>query len=519
MSDEQIHFSDLQLATIDAIVSLFESNSPARYDAVAHSASDAGGLSYGKHQAALVGGQLYKLIKLYCDTPGAKYADNFRTYLPAMQAGDRTLDNDTALIALLKKAATDPVMQDVQDRYFRDNYMRPALQEVQSCGFVNALSCAVVYDSFIQGSWSHGANIKGRTVAKVGAPSAANEKDWILAYLATRRAWLVSRGADLARSVYRIDALTALVNAGTWDLALPVPVAMTNYVFTLSAWDLNAHLFSDPVFRIDPDHFGVVKARMAIAAEGRDRHVQSLMAALGLVDPVKGVDGRFGVNSANAFKAFQLSCGAPQTGVVDQDAYLLLCDAYRRRVDPPKGAGTDALRELPPSKHPDVDRPLAGASAVTGAGAVAALAGATALPSTSASTPPATTQAPPPTALTATPAPPPAPPAEAVKDATKPAASSPATAPTQAPAAATPAQQTSPATPAPAPSKAPAASAKTQAPPAPAKSESTTTAASTAVPPAAPEWLSLGREVLPWVAIALLVLTAVLILTGRRRAY
>ena len=114
------------------------------------------------------------------------------------------------------------------------------------------------------------------------------------------------------------------------------------------------------------------------------------MAALGLVDPVKGVDGRFGVNSANAFKAFQLSCGAPQTGVVDQDAYLLLCDAYRRRVDPPKGAGTDALRELPPSKHPDVDRPLAGASAVTGAGAVAALAGATALPSTSASTPPAT---------------------------------------------------------------------------------------------------------------------------------
>lgn len=504
MSDDPITFSDLQLATIDAIVSLFESNAPARYDAVAHSAGDAGGLSYGKHQAALVGGQLYKLIKLYCDTQGAKYADNFKPYLPAMQAGDRALDNDTALYALLKKAATDPVMQDVQDTYFRDNYMRPALQEVQACGFVNALSCAVVYDSFIQGSWSHGANIKGRTVAKVGAPSAANEKDWIAAYLATRRAWLISKGADLARSVYRIDALTALATAGTWDLALPLPVAMTNYVFTLSAWDLNAHLFSDPIFRVDPDRFGVVKARLAVAPEGRDRHVQSLMATLGLVDPVKGVDGRFGVGSANAFKAFQLSCGVEQTGVIDQDAYLLLCDAYRRRVEPEKASGADALRELPPARHPDVDRPLAAASAVSGAGAVAALAGATVLP-----TPGASTTSTPPQATT-----PPSTPA--------PAAVAPA--PTTAK---TPAQ--APAVTAPVPAKTADASAQAQAQaqaqatsaakaPAPVKPVPAASAA-VAAPSPEPEWTPLAREVLPWIAIALLVLTAILILTGRRRAY
>lgn len=521
MSDDPIHFSDVQLATIDAIVSLFESNSPARYDAVAHSAGDAGGLSYGKHQAALVGGQLYALIKMYCDAPGAKYTDNFKTYLPAMQAGDRSLDNDTTLIALLKKAATDPVMQDVQDKYFRDNYMRPALQEVQSCGFVNALSCAVVYDSFIQGSWSHGANIKGRTIAKAGAPSAANEKDWIAAYLATRRAWLISKGADLARSVYRIDALTALVTAGTWDLALPLPVAMTNYVFNLSAWDLNAHLFSDPIFRVDPDHFGVVKARLAVAPEGRDRHVQSLMATLGLVDPVKGVDGRFGVTSANAFKAFQLSCGVDQTGVVDQNAYLLLCDAYRRRVDPPKATGADALRELPPTRHPDVDRPLAAASTVTGAGAVAALAGATAISPTGA-TPPAATAQTPSTATVTVPASPSSSPVATTTDATADATSSQGPAPAKAtppssassppaaPVKATPTQAAPTPTPTPAPAPAPAA----------AKPATTTaTAAAATASPPAPEWLSLGRDVLPWVAIALLVLTAALILTGRRRAY
>jgi len=500
VSDDPIHFSDIQLATIDAIVSLFESNSPARYDAVAHSAGDAGGLSYGKHQAALVGGQLYALIKMYCDAPGAKYADNFRTYLPALQAGDRALDNDTTLYALLKKAATDPVMQDVQDRYFRDNYMRPALQEVQACGFMNALSCAVVYDSFIQGSWSHGANIKGRTIAKVGAPSAANERDWISAYLATRRAWLVSRGADLARSVYRIDALTALVTAGTWDLALPLPVAMTNYVFTLSAWDLNAHLFADPIFRVDPDHFGVVKARLAVAPEGRDRHVQSLMATLGLIDPVKGVDGRFGVTSANAFKAFQLSCGVAQTGIVDQDAYLLLCDAYRRRVDPPKAASVDALRELPPAQHPDVDRPLAAASTVTGAGAVVALAGATALPTSGASTPPEPQAAP---------AAPSQAPAAGAGASSAPATSSPPPATAQTPAKSPEAMtaRESPKTQAP-------ATTATPAKPAPAQTTATSAGATLS-----PEWLSLGREFLPWVAIVLIALTAMLILTGRRRAY
>ena len=519
MSDDPIHFSDLQLATIDAIVSLFESNSPARYDAVARSAGDAGGLSYGKHQAALVGGQLYNLIKMYCDAPGAKYADNFKTYLPAMQAGDRTLDHDATLYALLKKAATDPVMQDVQDRYFRDNYMRPALQEVQSCGFVNALSCAVVYDSFIQGSWSHGANIKGRTVAKAGAPSAANEKDWISAYLATRRAWLVSKGADLARSVYRIDALAALVSAGTWDLALPLPVSMTNYVFTLSAWDLNAHLFSDPIFRVDPDHFGVVKARLAVSPEGRDRHVQSLMATLGLVDPVKGVDGRFGVTSANAFKAFQLSCGAPQTGVVDQDAYLLLCDAYRRRVDPPKSTGSDALRELPPTRHPDVDRPLVGASTVTGAGAVAALAGATALPSSGASPTSTTEQAPPPKATTAATVPTPSTP---VTEAAKPAAPSPAPSTAQVAAPATSKGASGASTPEKAPAKASAEGPQPQAaaPSVTAKPmQSMKSEVAASPPPEAPGWQTLGRDILPWVAIVLIALTALLILTGRRRAY
>ena len=39
-----------------------------------------------------------------------------------------------------------------------------------------------------------------------------------------RRAWLVSRGAPLAGTVYRMDALAGLIGRKNYDLALPVEV-------------------------------------------------------------------------------------------------------------------------------------------------------------------------------------------------------------------------------------------------------------------------------------------------------
>ena len=485
MSSVPVNLTPVQIAVIDAIVSLFESNSPARYDAVARSASDAGGLSYGKHQAALVGGSLFRMISAYCNAPGALQAAALKPYLPRMEAADRTLDKDDALVAILKTAAADPVMQDVQDTYFYDHYMTPALTEAAKLGFQTALGCAIVYDSFIQGSWSTGANIKGKTIAVAGEPTAENEKTWVAAYLQTRRAWLASRGADLARSVYRIDALNGLVTSGQWDLEMPLALQLTGYSFTLTAWDLNAHLFPDPVFRVDPERFGVVKARHAIMPEGRDRHVQQLLSILGLLDSKTGVDGRFGTGSANVFKAFQLSCNTPQTGIVDPEGYLLLCDAVRRvqASAPAKGtAGTEVadLRPLPEPASSTRSRQYSMAAGATATAAGATVVGSnyfapkdvtgdtTTAPSTAAA-PPATVAAPtPPTTL----------------------------------------QQTSPAPSAP-PAPAPA--------PTPVKAAPVT--ASTVAAPAAPDWDDTARDLLPWVAVALLIATLVLITLARRRAY
>ena len=510
MSSVPVNLTPVQIAVIDAIVSLFESNSPARYDAVARSASDAGGLSYGKHQAALVGGSLFRLISDYCAAPGALQAQALRPYLPRMEAGDRTLDTDDALVAILKTAAADPVMQDVQDRYFYEHYMTPALTEAASLGFQTALGCAILYDSFIQGSWSTGANIKAKTIAVAGAPTAETERTWLAAYLQTRRAWLASRGADLARSVYRIDALTALLTAGAWDLEMPLALPLSGYSFTLTAWDLNAHLFPDPVFRVDPEKFGTVKARHAIMPEGRDRHVQSLLSILGLLDPKSGVDGRFGMGSANVFKAFQLSCNAPQTGIVDPEGYLMLCDAVRRveASAPAKGSDGAAVADLRPLPEPANSTRSRQYSLAAGASATAA--GATVVGSNYFA------------------------PKDVTGDTAQigPAASGPQGTPVPAPAAQSPAVQ-APAVQASANQKSgnQTQGAQTQgtqtqgtmtatAPPAaPEPGKAPAVTASTATPPPAPDWDDTARELLPWVAVGLLIATLVFLILARRRAY
>ena len=509
MSSVPANLTPVQIAVIDAIVSLFESNAPARYDAIARSATDAGGLSYGKHQAALVGGSLFRLISQYCSAPGATHADALRPYLPRMEAADRSLDQDDALVAILKAAATDPVMQDVQDDYFYAHYMTPALEEAAKLGFQTALGCAILYDSFVQGSWSTGANIKGKTIAVAGAPTAENEKAWLTAYLQTRRAWLVSRGADLARSVYRIDALNGLLTAGLWELQMPLPIPLTGFTFNLTAWDLNARLFPDPVFRVDPETFGLVKARHAYLPEGRDRHVQSLLATLGLLDEKTGVDGRFGTGSANVFKAFQLSCNMPQTGVVDTEGYLMLCDAVRR-VHPggvPKDAGGSAVTDLRPLPEPATSARARQYSAAAGVSATAA--GATVVgsnyfaPRDVASDPTtAVANAGAAAAGSGTPQ---------TTPASAPPTNAPLTVPPTGTATGTGTGTGTGAAPAAQPQATPQTTPQAQV------TKPATTGATVAQPP--PDWEDTARDLLPWVAVGLLIATLAFLILSRRKAY
>jgi chitosanase len=366
MGRDVIVLSDVQIATIDAIVSVFESERPGDYGAIARDPNDAGGLSYGKHQAALTKGTLFRLISRYCALDEAQCGVELKPYLPQMEAGDRKLDDNQILYGVLKKAAGDPTMQKVQDAFFNEQYMAPALKKWQELGFTKALSAAVIYDSFIH---SGKLNMQARTEASFGKPTPETEQAWIKGYIATRKQWLTDNYPNTA---IRMRTFEALAEQGNWDLSLPLNVVRPKKAFPLTAWDLGAHLFSDTIKRVGAVGFGVAKPGEASAANGRDRFVQNCLASLGYL-PKSACDGVFGAGTSTALKQFQKDQKLPQTGVCDAKAFDKLCEELEEKGgtrDPAAEPKTAGLKPLPAEEKSKSAGALAGAGAGAGAGAV-----------------------------------------------------------------------------------------------------------------------------------------------------
>lgn len=361
--------SDVQIATIDAIVSIFESERPGDYGAVARDPNDAGGLSYGKHQAALTKGTLYRLLTQYCEAEGALHAAEFAPYMPKVKAGDRSLDTDKGIYALLKKAALDPVMQKVQDAFFNASYMKPALDKWKELGFTHALSAGVIYDSYIH---SGGLNMAKRTIQRAGEPTPDNEKEWIRAYVAVRKEWLTANYPNTAVRMRTFETLTASEDKRAWDLALPLRVVRPHGSYPLTPYDLGAHLFGDAIRRMSADIFGVAKVGDASGANGRDRFIQQALSGLGYLSST--ADGVFGKGTAAAVKAFQKDNGLTVTGEVNGACFDRLCGELEEKGSTGEREARDpdhGLVDLPPEKRTSTT------GINTGAGAAAGAAGAT----------------------------------------------------------------------------------------------------------------------------------------------
>ena len=214
--------SDLQKKTAAAIVNVFETGRVlGDYGAVSVLPGDTGHLSYGRSQVTLGSGSLYRMIQLYCNTPGAA-VPQLSSYLPRMQQRDFTLDADMTLGALLTQAGQDPVMRTVQDQFFDANYWSPAAQSAANFGISSALGTSVVYDSQVQGAWG---TVRDLTSAQFGAVAVIGENDWVGHYLTVRRDWLANNpNAALHPTVYRMDCFLSLMQDSGWDLPLPLDV-------------------------------------------------------------------------------------------------------------------------------------------------------------------------------------------------------------------------------------------------------------------------------------------------------
>ena len=211
--------NDIQKATIAAIVNVFETGRPrGDYSAIAVMKGDTGHLSYGRSQVSLGSGRLFDLLNQYCQADEAEFKDKLTPLLPRFQRRDTSLDQDTEVKDLLKRAGTDPVMRCTQDQFFNANYLGPACEKAAEFGIATALGNAVVYDSFVQGGW-------GKLSPRLGKiTSPQNEQAWVSKYVAIRKDWLLGLHAPLPSTVYRMDGFSSLIAGDKWDLPLPLKV-------------------------------------------------------------------------------------------------------------------------------------------------------------------------------------------------------------------------------------------------------------------------------------------------------
>lgn len=296
-----------QAATIKAIVNLFETGRVlGDYGQVTVLAGDTGHLTFGRSQTTLGSGNLHTLLDRYCSNPGARFRHLLARVLPQTAARDTALDTDTRLHNVLRASADDAVMRDVQDEFFDNAYFDPAVRAAERMGIVSPLGQAVVYDSFVHGSWKR---IRDRVE---GTPQSLGEWPWIEAYVAARRQWLESHARrDLRATVYRMDAFQRLIELDAWGLPLPLVVRGAE-ISLMSLTGLPPGAFDGPQPGTRELSFMTSQALL------RGLDVRLVQLALSERGADIRADGVFGRASSASVADHQRAVGLPVTGVADR---------------------------------------------------------------------------------------------------------------------------------------------------------------------------------------------------------
>ncbi len=295
----------LQKKTAQSIVNIFETGKPlGDYGNVTVLNGDTGHLSYGRSQTTLGSGNLALLLHAYCDANGS-FSDSLRSFLSAFDRRDIKLDHNEKVKSLLRQAGDDHVMRTVQDDFFDRVYWGPALKSAAAVGAGKPLSITVIYDGRIHGSFE---KIRDMTNEQHGPFGVVGEDEWIKSYVFIRRHWLANHGNTLLHgTVYRMDALMKLIEAGKWDL--PLPLTVRNVIISE---DILSPVYEPPVIVSAGDTDERVLFYKRPLMRGDD--VRRLQLALGFRE--KEADGVFGRATEQAVKDFQNAHGLIPDGKV-----------------------------------------------------------------------------------------------------------------------------------------------------------------------------------------------------------
>ena len=295
------------IQTIQAIVNIFETGHVlGEYGRVTVIPGDRGHLTFGRSQASLSSGSLHTVLERYCAAAGSMFGHRLRRSLPLIAQSDPSLDGDRRLHNLLRATADDPVMRHVQDQFFMDVYFRPATLLAARMGITDPLGVAVIYDSFVHGSWDL---VRDRVP---GTPTSRGQRTWIREYVVARRAWLATHPRnDLHGTVYRMDALGLLIGEGAWALELPLHVrGLLVSPGAIAATPPGSYAGPLPGTRPLACHDAIP------LASGLD--VRLLQLALSERGCDVRADGVFGRTSAAAVAEAQRAEGLPITGAADE---------------------------------------------------------------------------------------------------------------------------------------------------------------------------------------------------------
>jgi chitosanase len=251
----------------------------------------------------LASGNLFLLIKAYCDAPAAAAADTLRPFLNRLGARDLSLDNDVTLRRSLRAAGDDVVMHTTQDEFFDRVYWAPAVSSANAISATSALAVGVVYDSTVHGSWR---TVRDLTIQNNGPLNELGEEAWIRKYVETRRAWLANHPKPiLHNTVYRMDAFTTLIEEKKWELPLPL---------TIRGVRIDETTFAEPVrASAGDDDDRILKLETPFMVGEDVRAIQRALAARGFSG---AQDGIFGPLTEARVRQFQLDARLRADGIV-----------------------------------------------------------------------------------------------------------------------------------------------------------------------------------------------------------